>query len=117
MKSQQREPSVILSESQRVLVAKAIKGVCSYRKYSLLAQNVRPNHAHAVISALIKPEKIVNELKSYATRTLRQVAECSSTARVWSRGSSTRYLWKPRHVSAAVEYVLYEQGDVEFEME
>lgn len=99
------------------MVAQAIKGVCTYRRYLLLAQNVRSNHAHAVVSASIKPEKIVNEFKSYATRALRQAGEFDADARIWSRGASTRYLWKPRHVSAAVEYVLYEQGDVEFQME
>gem|GEM_PF-5201292 len=29
---------------------------------------------------------------------------------IWSRGGSTRYLWKPARVAAAVEYVLYSQG-------
>jgi REP element-mobilizing transposase RayT len=117
MKTQQREPSVIFGEGQRVIVAEAIKGVCAYRQYSLLAQNIRSNHGHAVVSAKVKPEKIVNEFKSYATRALRQVVEFEADARIWSRGGSTRYLWKPRHVSAAIEYVLYEQGDVEFELE
>src|ERR1044071_8102876 len=31
--------------------------------------------------------------------------------KVWTRGASTRYLWKPAHVEAAIDYVLYSQGD------
>src|SRR5208283_2139266 len=29
----------------------------------------------------------------------------------WSRHGSTRYLWKPEHVSGAVRYTLHEQGE------
>ena len=36
----------------------------------------------------------------------------SANKKTWERHGSTRYLWKPRHVSLAIEYVLYGQGDV-----
>ena len=29
----------------------------------------------------------------------------------WARHGSTRWLWKPQHVSAAIQYVVGEQGD------
>jgi hypothetical protein len=29
----------------------------------------------------------------------------------WARHGSTRWLWKPQHVSAAMLYVVAEQGD------
>ena len=29
----------------------------------------------------------------------------------WARHGSTRWLWKPQHVSAAMQYVVAEQGD------
>jgi hypothetical protein len=37
--------------------------------------------------------------------------------KTWSRGGSRRYLWKERHVSLAIEYVLYGQRDIPFEIE
>ncbi len=63
---------------------------------------------------MLKPEKIVTEMKAYATRRLRENAEFGPEQKIWTRGASTRYLWKPADVAAAVEYVLYAQGDVPF---
>ena len=114
MLEEMKQPAFILTESQRDHVRIAIEKVCAYRRYSLHALNVRTNHGHTVVSKAVKPEKIVNDFKVYATRRLREHNEVSSTAKVWSRGASTRYLWKPRHVEAAVDYVLYSQGDVPF---
>lgn len=112
--SMKQEPTV-LSTVQRGFVDAAIREVCGFRGYGLKAANVRSNHAHAVINAERKPEKIVNDLKAYSTRRLRLEAEFTADQKVWSRGASTRYLWKPRHVEAAIAYVLYSQGDVPFE--
>ncbi|MFN6963160.1 MAG: transposase [Pyrinomonadaceae bacterium] len=107
--------AITLDPNQRDIVAGAIKEVCSHRGYGLRALNVRTNHTHSVVSAAVKPEKIVNEFKSYSTRKLRKDLQIDSGAKVWSRGASTRYLWKPRHVEAAVDYVLYCQEDIPFE--
>ena len=109
--SLKQEPT-ILTEVQRKYVDVAIREVCDYRGYGLKAATVRTNHAHVVVHAKVKPEKIVNELKAFATRRLRLEDEFSSAQKVWSRGASTRYLWKPKHVVAAIDYVLYSQGDV-----
>ena len=108
---------MVLTDRQREIVAKAIHEVCSFRDYGLKAQNVRTNHVHCVVTAAAKPEKIANEFKAYGTRRLRETNDFGTQDRVWSRGASTRYLWKPRHVEAAIEYVLYCQGDVPFEID
>jgi REP element-mobilizing transposase RayT len=107
--------ALVLNPEQRKCVDIAIKEVCEVRKYLLRALNVRTNHAHAVVSAALKPEKIVNDFKVYATRRLRTEWLCPITQKVWARGASTRYLWKPRHVEAAVDYVKYCQEDLPFE--
>jgi hypothetical protein len=57
---------------------------------------------------------MVNELKAYSTRRLREAGLAGEDQKIWARGASTRYLWNPRHVEAAVEYVLYSKGDVPF---
>ncbi|MEQ1764820.1 MAG: transposase [Pyrinomonadaceae bacterium] len=109
-------PPIALNERQRVATDVAIKEVCSVRIYDLFALNVRPTHAHAVVSGKVKPELIANSFKSYATRKLRADRLIHDEQRVWSRGRSRRYLWEDRYVSAAIDYVLYGQGDEDFEV-
>jgi REP element-mobilizing transposase RayT len=93
-------------------VKDAINEVCDYRAYDLKAINVRTNHAHAVVAAQSKPEPIVDAFKSYSTRKLRETGLLAANVRPWARGRSRRYLWKPQHVSRAIDYVLYGQGDI-----
>lgn len=101
----------ILDAECRAVVESAIKNVCSIRDYSLFALNVRTNHVHSTVSAAAKPDAIMNAFKANATRELRDAGLVAGDQRVWSRGGSTRYLWKPVHVDRAVDYVLYGQGD------
>jgi REP element-mobilizing transposase RayT len=106
---------IILTHRERGLVHEAIMEVSKFREYDLKAINVRSNHTHAVVSKALKPEKIVNDFKAYATRRLRSDAGYPHDVKIWARGASTKYLWKPRHVELAIDYVLYSQGDVDFE--
>ena len=115
MRNLQQGASMIFDADQRDCVENAIRQVCEFRKYVLRAVNVRTNHAHIVVSASLQPEKIANDFKAYATRCLRAEERCAPDEKVWSRGSSTRYLWKPRHVDGAVDYVKYCQEDIPFE--
>lgn len=117
MKHQQAQPSFTLEAECRRLVATAVREVCGVRSYVLRAVNIRSNHGHAVVSASCKPEKIVNELKAYSTRRLREANVVDRERKIWSRGASTRYLWKPKHVIAAVDYVLYCQEDIPFDFQ
>jgi hypothetical protein len=66
------EPPFIMSQPMRVVIQHTMQEVCSHRKWGLFAVHVRTNHVHAVISAVEKPEKILNALKSYGTRRLRE---------------------------------------------
>ena len=115
MRENMHAPPFILDQAQRSIVDAAISEVCARRSYSLHALNVRSNHFHVVVSALCKPEPVANAFKSYATRALREAGLISPDSRVWSRGRSRRYLWDDRSVAAAIDYVLYCQGDEEFE--
>ncbi|MEQ1764636.1 MAG: transposase [Pyrinomonadaceae bacterium] len=100
-----------MNREQRRAVYHAIREVCRFRDFTILALNVRTNHVHVVVSAESKPEKIIEAFKSYATRRLRSEDLVSVDAKVWSRHGSTRYLWKDRSVNAAIEYVLHGQGE------
>ncbi|QQS32252.1 MAG: transposase [Acidobacteriota bacterium] len=115
MADEMTHSAVILSQKQRGLVDRSIRETCEHRNFVLRACNVRSNHVHMVVTAAVKPEKIASDIKSYSTRRLRQAGDFLRDRKVWSRGASTRYLWKPRYVDAAIEYVLYSQGDIPFE--
>jgi len=115
MAENMKAPAFILDVSQRGAVYDAITEVCINRGYKLHALNVRTNHAHAVTTAHVRPEKIADTFKAYATRKLRRDHLVRYDVQPWSRGRSRRYLWKPQHVDAAIDYVLYFQGDDTFD--
>ncbi len=106
-----KQPRFLLNENQREVVEETVVEVCENRGYALKAVNVRTNHFHSVVSADCKPKAIIHAFKSYATRNLRNKELVEKEKILWSRGKSRRYLWKPRHVSIAIDYVLYGQGD------
>ena len=103
--------AVVLDEPRRVQVLKAVEEVCEHRGWRLDAANVRQQHVHAVVLADDKPEKVLNDLKAYATRRLREASLVETEDRVWSRHGSTRYLNDPAAWQAAGRYVVEEQGD------
>lgn len=100
-----------LDPIRRDAVLKAIQEVCEHRGWSLLAAHVRSNHAHAVVEAEVSPERIMRDLKAYDSRRLNQMSLDEPNRKRWARHGSTRWLWKPQHVSAAMQYVVAEQGD------
>jgi REP element-mobilizing transposase RayT len=109
-RSRMATPAVILSATQREVVGRAITETCAIRGWDLPAQNVRTNHVHLVARAPSdRPERVMNALKSYATRYLREAA-CRPEGSVWARHGSTRYLWDKRGVEAACWYVVFGQN-------
>jgi REP element-mobilizing transposase RayT len=116
MSENMKQSAVLFNKLQRKVIEKSIEEVCSHRNYTLQAVNCRSNHLHVVVSAQSQPESIMNAFKSYATRKLRESSLIDSEKRIWALKGSRRYLWKPRHVSLAIEYVLYGQGDIFFEI-
>ena len=115
--SQRKHLPIILDARQRKVVESAVREVCEYRKYLLRAVNVRTNHAHTVVTAMQKPEPILDAFKSYATRALRKAGLLSVIVRPWARHGSTIYLWKERDVAKAIEYVMLGQGDELFTLD
>jgi REP element-mobilizing transposase RayT len=99
----------LLNRRMRSVVERAIRDVCSHRKYLLRAINVRSNHAHTVVSAMTAPEPILNSFKSYSTRALRKLGLFDAAIQPWARHGSTIYLWKEEDVARAVDYVILGQ--------
>jgi hypothetical protein len=83
----------------------------SRRQVVLLAAHVRTNHVHMVVETEARPERIINDIKSYASRCLNQTGLDEPVRKRWARHGSTRWLWKAEHISAAIRYVVDEQGN------
>lgn len=92
-------------------VLEAIIQTCKHREWILHAIHVRVTHVHVVVSSIQRAEKVMNDLKAYATRALRDQQLVSSEMKVWSRHGSTRYLWSEDQVAEKVAYTLHEQGN------
>jgi REP element-mobilizing transposase RayT len=101
-----------LDEIRRDAVLLAIHEVCAHRGWSLLAAHVRSNHVHTVVEAEVPPERVMSDFKAYASRRMNRMGLDEPNRKRWARHGSTRWLWKPQHVSAAIQYVIAEQGDV-----
>lgn len=109
---QLKQPVFIMDQARRAVVLRTLTEVADYRGWKLLAAHVRSSHVHLVIQADEKPEKIMNDVKSYASRRLNEAKLDDSDRKRWTRHGSTRYLWKWEDVENAVHYTLHEQGDV-----
>ena len=70
------------------------------------ALNARTNHIHAVLAADTTPERVMNELKSWATRRMVEAGALAAGTKAWCRHGSTRYLWTPGALEAACRYVV-----------
>jgi REP element-mobilizing transposase RayT len=100
-----------MDESRRRAVLSAILTRCSNRGWKLLAAHVRSNHVHIVVEAEAKPERVMNDLKSFASRRLNELGFDGPDRKRWARHGSTRWLWKREDVWAAVDYVVDKQGE------
>ena len=105
------QPPYAMDRSRREAVLAAVLERCSDRHWRLLAAHVRTNHVHIVVEAEVRPERIMNDLKSYASRCLNRLALDEPDRKRWARHGSTRWLSKQQSVSAAIRYVVDEQGD------
>jgi REP element-mobilizing transposase RayT len=101
----------VLDPAARAVVLTTIQGHCAYRGWKLLAAHVRTNHVHVVLESEIRPERVMNELKAYASRQLNRQGSDGPERKRWARHGSTRWLWKDEDVRNAVRYVIDEQGD------
>jgi REP element-mobilizing transposase RayT len=93
------------------IVLAAMREVCRYKDWRLLAAHVRSNHVHTVVDAEVSPELVMNAFKAYASRAL-NIAYPREKSRIrWTRHGSTLHLWSQEKVDAAVRYVLEKQGE------
>jgi REP element-mobilizing transposase RayT len=103
------QPPYSLDEPRREVVLAAIRQDCEFRGWTLHAVHVRANHV--VVSAEPAPERVMNDLKSYASRRLNEAGFDSRERKRWTRHGSTRYLWDEEAVGRACLHVWERQGE------
>ncbi len=104
-------PPLLLDDSQRIVVADAVAETCRYRKWQLLALNVRTNHVHAVLESGATADRMLVDFKAYATRALTRRGLVPRDARVWSRGGGTNRIVAGRPLERVLQYVVEGQGE------
>ncbi|MEM7811288.1 MAG: transposase [Planctomycetota bacterium] len=98
------ESRVTLNLEQRRTVAGSMRGHAEFRSWELFALNVRTNHVHVVVGfAGTKPSVVIQQFKSYATRSLRE--QSPERTRWWTKGGSKRFINDEEHLAAAIRYV------------
>lgn len=88
----------VLDHGSRAMVLNALRETCLHHRWALLAAHVRTNHVHVVVEADVPPEKVMNALKSYASRSLNRLESEHPGRKRWARHGSTRWLWKDEEV-------------------
>ena len=99
------EPFRMTGEQAHAVLDAAIK-TCDHRGWLLHAIHARMTHVHVVVSSNERAEKVMNDLKAYATRALRDQQLVSPDTKIWSRHGSTRYLWAEDQVADKITYTL-----------
>ena len=106
-----KEKPYEMDPARRAIVLETIQTVCGHRGWRLLAAHVRSQHVHLVLVAEVNPEKVLNDLKAYASRAFNQGGLDNAVKKRWTRHGSMQYLWKQDEVGAAIHYVVREQGE------
>jgi REP element-mobilizing transposase RayT len=102
---------VILDAQQRNLVDAAVRKVCEYKRWALMALNVRTNHIHVVVAiGTVKSDTALNAFKAYATRNMRQNGCWKQAHSPWVNKGSKRSLWNEKSIEMAIDYVINGQG-------
>jgi REP element-mobilizing transposase RayT len=105
------QPPYSMDDSRRKAVLASLMERCSDRNWRLVAAHVRTNHVHAVVEAEALPERVMNDLKSYASRRLNEAGLDKTGRKRWARHGSTRWLSTREGVFAAIRYVVDGQGE------
>ena len=89
----------------------AIREVCQFRSWDLLAAHVRTTHVHVVVTGPGDPGRAITDFKSYSSRALSRQGFEAPDCKRWSRGGSTRALATPDAIWRAITYVVDQQGE------
>jgi REP element-mobilizing transposase RayT len=105
------QPAYSLDEPRREMVLQAIVDRSLQRGWALIAAHIRTNHVHVILAADATPERIMNDLKSYASRVLNHSGLDRPNRKRWARHGSTRWLRNRQNIETAIRYAIEKQGD------
>src|SRR3984957_17716809 len=105
------QPPYEMDRRRRKAMLEAIINRCNRADWSVMAAHVRSNHVHVIVQAQEKPEFVMTQLKSAASRRLNDQGFDDRTRKRWARHGSTRTLFNAESVRQAIRYVLDGQGE------
>jgi REP element-mobilizing transposase RayT len=101
----------LINAPMRRVIRETVEEVQDYRGWRLHALNVRTNHVHVVVSfGEARPDKVMGDIKAYATRNLRTESLIDTESKVWTAGGSKRPMFDEDGLARVVDYVENEQG-------
>ena len=104
-----KHPPVQFNEEQRHIVCNTMIRHCDLRQWRLLALHVRSNHVHALVRSQAEIERVMGELKAWATRCLHRTGH--DFASVWTQHGSTQYIFTDAKLYEKAYYIIHEQGE------
>jgi len=94
-----KQPPFVMEAGRREPVLAALHERCRQQHWVLLASHVRTNQVHILVEAEMKPETVMNDIKSYASRCLNLTNWDEPARKRWARHS------------AAIRFVVDKQGE------
>ena len=95
------------------LVLEQLIETATHRKWRLSAVSIMATHFHAVIHAPheIDPDRLLGDLKAWASRKLNRTLGDAVAEEWWTEGGSKRPLYDDAAILDAIEYTLFKQAD------
>jgi REP element-mobilizing transposase RayT len=108
------EEMVTLSDDERTVVESVIDEHCRVRGWILHARNARTNHVHVVVTALVTPEKVREQLKAWASRRLSERLGLVGSGKDgktkwWTEKGDIELIWDEDGLARVIDYVLNRQ--------
>ena len=108
---QMKQDPYRMDAARRRIVLASLRKACHVKGWNLLAAHVRETHVHVVLQANYPAERVMNALKSNASRALNR-AKIDPPGRLrWARHGSTRRVGDLGQLERALRYVVEEQGE------
>jgi REP element-mobilizing transposase RayT len=105
--------TVLLTDSQRMIVEQTIHKHCKFRSWQLHAVNARSNHVHVVLTADCDGKEIMNQLKAWCSRNLSDAAGLADSVgikagrrRWFTEGGDPKAIEDEHYLENAIRYVL-----------
>jgi REP element-mobilizing transposase RayT len=103
------QPAYSMDGPRRDAVLTSLIDRSKQRGWILIAAHVRSNHVHVIVETDAMAERVMNDLKSFASRFLNQAGFDTPERKRWARHGSTRLLREPANIGAAIRYVIEKQ--------